>query len=89
MDKKTQISPEDLKAINDAKANMAYAKALQQKAEAEAKTAEAEFRVAHLNVKNMLLMTYLNYGLHPLDQIDPEGKIVRNQGEEEAVDESK
>jgi hypothetical protein len=69
MTKRNNILPEDLNTIQQAKLNVAYMQALTGRAVAEQKQAE-------LQVKNILLMAYLKYGLSNNDKIDDEGNII-------------
>lgn len=70
MEKKiNSLSPEDLRTIQNAKANAAYMRILADKT-------FAELQVAELQVKNTLLMTYLKYGLSSNDEIDKDGLIT-------------
>ena len=71
-DKLMQIAPEDLAAIKAAKTTAAVMRALADKAESDRKVAELE-------AKNLILLTYVKYGLTSNDSINPEdGTIVRN-----------
>lgn len=78
MEKLNKISPEDLQAIHNAKANAAYMQVLAEKA-------AVEKLVAEMQVKNITLMAYLKYGLSSNDSIDNEGYIVRMNNEEQYV----
>lgn len=80
MTKRNNILPEDLNTIQQAKFNVAYMQALTDRAVAEQKQAE-------LQVKNILLMAYLKYGLSNNDKIDDEGNIIwaEDNSKEEAT----
>lgn len=67
--KKSNILPEDLNTIQQAKVSAAFMRALADKAIAEQRQAE-------LQVKNIVLMAYLKYGLSNNDKIDEEGNII-------------
>lgn len=77
-DKPKQISNEDLAVLQNAKTNVAFMRALADKAKAEAHSSELE-------LKNLILNLYMKYGIGPNDQIHPDGKIVtteNNDGED-------
>jgi len=80
MDKPTYISKEDLTAIQNAKANVAYMRVLAEKAAAERHAAELE-------VKNMILMAFMKYGLTNNDNIDNDGRIIYYTSEETNAEE--
>jgi hypothetical protein len=70
MDKEViSISSEDLKMIQNAKNNVVYMRAMEEKA-------ALETRVSELEVKNIILMTYIKYGLSIKDTIENDGKII-------------
>jgi len=66
----SQISNEDLAAIQDAKNNVAYVKVLYEKA-------QAELMAAELQTQNLILKTYMKYGLSQHDTIDQSGNVLR------------
>lgn len=70
MEKINKISIEDLYAIQNAKANVAYMQVLAEKAYLEKVLAE-------LQVKNITFSAFLKYRLSNNDSIDNEGNIIR------------
>lgn len=71
MSKPTKVSKEDFNALQALKANVAYCKSL-------AKTAAAELRAAEAETQNAILRAFIKYEMAlGLDEIDPEGNIVR------------
>lgn len=74
--KHERITSEDLHLINEAKANKAFSKVLREKHEAQTAQAVAEENVANLQHHNILLTTFLKYGLTTQCSIDASGKIT-------------
>lgn len=65
------ITEEDLRAIKDAKASLAYARVLTDKS-------IAERQIAELRLSNIHLRAFVKYGLAPSDSIDVDGRITRS-----------
>lgn len=75
MSELTYISAEDLRMIEDAKNNAAFAKEV-------ARRAELEYQNATLIAKNITLGMFIKYGLSSKDQIDNQGNIIYFEKEE-------
>lgn len=68
-DAPSHISEEDLRAIQDAKANVTYMKMVADKA-------HSDYRAAELAMENFVLRTYMKYGIDQKSIIDKDGRIV-------------
>lgn len=65
-----KVSKEDQDTLTQLKSNVAFCRALTQKAQAEQRAAELEVQAATLRL-------FMKYGMSPTDQVDAEGNILR------------
>lgn len=65
-----KVSKEDQDTLQQLKSNVAFCRALTQKAQAEQRAAELEVQAATLRL-------FMKYGMSPNDQVDADGNILR------------